>query len=327
LLLQSSRIDEARRECQRLAQDFPDNPRVAVAQATVAYKEKKGKGAEGAEEAFQAYLSTHKGDEEVLVCLSQLHLMQKRDEKAAEVLGQLSKRGRARPHIAKAIIDMHMRQKNPEKAVASLREAMRYWTEDEESEKDLGQILRMAARLGEQTKDRSLVAESFKLYLEHVDGSDTEALCGLIKALATSDPETAEEYAQRLKVPDWVVDPEELELQPIPKVSQYIKVGGGVADEARKPKRKRKPRYPKGFDPANPGPPPDPERWLPKRDRTEQKNKLKKKDKYLARGPQGAMPAEENAFRKTGPSTAHIDLSKDSGSRPKGNQSKRKGKK
>lgn len=64
LLLQSSRIDEARRECQRLAQDFPDNPRVAVAQATVAYKEKKGKGAEGAEEAFQAYLSTHKGDEE-----------------------------------------------------------------------------------------------------------------------------------------------------------------------------------------------------------------------------------------------------------------------
>lgn len=202
------------------------------------------------------------------MCLSQLHLMQKRDEKAAEVLGQLSKRGRARPHIAKAIIDMHMRQKNPEKAVASLREAMRYWTEDEESEKDLGQILRMAARLGEQTKDRSLVAESFKLYLEHVDGSDTEALCGLIKALATSDPETAEEYAQRLKVPDWVVDPEELELQPIPKVSQYIKVGGGVADEARKPKRKRKPRYPKGFDPANPGPPPDPERWLPKRDRT-----------------------------------------------------------
>lgn len=71
-------------------------------------------------------------------------------------------------------------------------------------------------------------------------------------------------------------------------------------------------------------PPETPPRLLA---RTEQKNKLKKKDKYLARGPQGAMPAEENAFRKTGPSTAHIDLSKDSGSRPKGNQSKRKGKK
>ena len=32
---------------------------------------------------------------------------------------------------------------------------------------------------------------------------------------------------------------------------------------------RRKIRYPKGFDPENPGPPPDPERWLPKRERSE----------------------------------------------------------
>jgi len=29
-------------------------------------------------------------------------------------------------------------------------------------------------------------------------------------------------------------------------------------------KRKRKAKLPKGFDPENPGPMPDPERWLPK---------------------------------------------------------------
>ena len=29
-------------------------------------------------------------------------------------------------------------------------------------------------------------------------------------------------------------------------------------------KRNRKIKYPKGFDPVNPGPEPDPERWLPK---------------------------------------------------------------
>ncbi|KAA8533261.1 hypothetical protein F0562_033206 [Nyssa sinensis] len=38
--------------------------------------------------------------------------------------------------------------------------------------------------------------------------------------------------------------------------------------EKTEKKRKRKPRYPKRFDPANPGPPPDPERWLPKRERS-----------------------------------------------------------
>ena len=34
------------------------------------------------------------------------------------------------------------------------------------------------------------------------------------------------------------------------------------AEEAKKKRKKLK--YPKGYDPANPGPPPDPERWLPK---------------------------------------------------------------
>merc|ERR1719382_1432029 len=76
-------------------------------------------------------------------------------------------------------------------------------------------------------------------------------------------------------------------------------------------RKKKKPRYPKGFDPENPGPPPDPERWLPKRERTEFKKKMKKRDRVLLRGPQGAMPADDNAFRKQGPSTAQVEVSKD----------------
>ena len=46
---------------------------------------------------------------------------------------------------------------------------------------------------------------------------------------------------------------------------------GGEA--AAKKRRKRKPQYPKGFDPANPGPPPDPERWLAKWQRSDFKKK------------------------------------------------------
>lgn len=40
-----------------------------------------------------------------------------------------------------------------------------------------------------------------------------------------------------------------------------------------KKKRKRKPRLPKNFDPENPGPKPDPERWLPKWMRSDFKKK------------------------------------------------------
>lgn len=38
--------------------------------------------------------------------------------------------------------------------------------------------------------------------------------------------------------------------------------------EVKARKKKRKPRYPKDFNPKNPGPPPDPERWLPRYERS-----------------------------------------------------------
>jgi len=60
----------------------------------------------------------------------------------------------------------------------------------------------------------------------------------------------------------------------------------------RKKTRKRKVIHPKGFDPANPGPPPDPERWLPLRERSTYRSKKKKQ--VNVRGAQGAanMSAE-----------------------------------
>lgn len=51
-------------------------------------------------------------------------------------------------------------------------------------------------------------------------------------------------------------------------------------------KRKRKPRLPKGFDPENPGPMPDPERWLPKFMQARYKKMARKRGIYL-KGAQG----------------------------------------
>lgn len=183
--------------------------------------------------------------------------------------------------------------------------------------------------------------------MEKIDGSDTEALCGLVQALASSDPERAEQYAQRLKVPSYDhLDGEELEKAAIPKIDKSLKrskeAEKEVAEEKEtegedqkeekaakaKKKRKRKIRYPKNFDPENPGPPPDPERWLPKRERAEFKKRMRKRDKALLRGPQGAMVVDDQAFRKQGPSTAQIEVSsgdpvrggkpRNQGKRPKG---------
>ena len=66
--------------------------------------------------------------------------------------------------------------------------------------------------------------------------------------------------------------------------------GDGSTDKpkARK-KRKKKVILPKGFDPSNPGAAPDPERWLPLRERSTWKGKRKKVN---IRGAQGASSAK-----------------------------------
>jgi signal recognition particle subunit SRP72 len=226
-----------------------------------------------------------------------------------------------------------------------LREAIDFWTnEGSEHEETLASVLHIATRL--DLKDSAFAAEVFQLYLEKIDGTDTEALCGLVQALASSDPEQAQRYAERLQVPSYDhLDAEELEMASIPKIdkSKKIKESEKETDEKKDDgeleqkkagktpkKRKRKTRWPKNFDPENPGPLPDPERWLPKRERTEFKKRMRKRDKALQRGPQGSMPVDDQAFRKQGPSTAQIEVTSDDktrGGKPRNQGKRNQGKK
>merc|ERR1712217_525451 len=241
---------------------------------------------------------------------------------------------RVQPRTAEAIVALHQRQKSPDKAVACLREAIEFWKKADDDE-TLASVLRIAARLALQLNDKSFAAEAFELYLQRVDGHDVEALCGLVQALASTNVQHAEQYSERLQVPSFShLDPEELEAAAVPRIGSNLKKKnekddgeeqGDAKDEKDKPKKKRKRpiRYPEGFDIENPGPPPDPERWLPKRERAEFKKRMRKRDKHLARGPQGSMPVDDNAFRKQGPSTAQVEVSKDS-ARPSRNQGRKK---
>eukprot|EP00439_Symbiodinium_sp_Y106_P075197 s125_g14.t2 len=602
LLLQAQKIDVAKKELDKLCESYPDHPRVALVQAAIAHREKKGKVCE---EILQGYIASHADDQEVVLPLAQLYTHQQKHDLAVEVLAKLPLSSRTQPATVEAIVNLHQRQKSPDKAVACLREAIKYWSSQEEESETLAQVVRIAARLAMQLKDRAFAAEAsdsfasrlfilrmlvlplatgpvkpatpeprmprskklqvesdytqataswiartpsddtlqerrqqrnrivvanritsretiraafkgkslleerwignlddsaadtvlnfvqqilagrevnavcnvagrrgrtvsaiqfqaiihwiakhkgisysecitklvhhpnertiyltrlehyfeefahassygfmtvyeftrfcrafglfqlrpgrfvegdvqflfdlgdegkavdlegfrrvlekesracsawlkldlsslqvadrldlpaqavYQSYLENIDGSDYEALCGLVQALAVTDPERATEYAERLQVPAFDhLDPEDLEAQPIPKVgAMFSQRRRDREDEVDgkpvrvKKKRKRKIRYPKGFDPENPGPPPDPERWLPKRERSEFKKKMRKRDKHLLRGPQGAITTED--FRKQGPSTAQVEVSKDASGPSRRSGRKAKGK-
>ncbi|KAK3443283.1 hypothetical protein EUGRSUZ_B03455 [Eucalyptus grandis] len=146
--------------------------------------------------------------------------------------------------------------------------------------------------------------EAARLYEELVKShGSVEAMAGLITTVARVDIGKAEAYEKKLKPLPGLkgINVESLEKTSGAKQDESS-LRRGLAEaheeskskEKTKKKRKRKPRYPKGFDPAHPGPPPDPERWLPKRERSSYRPKRKDKRAAQVRGSQGAVAREKH---------------------------------
>ena len=96
--------------------------------------------------------------------------------------------------------------------------------------------------------------------------------------------------------------PEKQKERKTTNVTEEMK--GGAEIFIPKVKSKKRIRYPKNFDPANPGPLPDPERWLPKWQRSRFKKMAKKKGIYL-KGAQGDAQMSTDVTGGLGKSTAH----------------------
>lgn len=163
-------------------------------------------------------------------------------------------------------------------------------------------------RAADRVFDRGRQTEALNAYEKLVSGSswvtDEEkqcALAGVVKsAAALGDFAKAEKAATELTTlakQSKALDPDSLEeslpASVVARAAEMEQKLGGKKDKAARQKThpqkrkrvKKKILYPKNFDPQNPGPAPDPERWLPKRERASYKGKRKK---VTVRGTQGA---------------------------------------
>ena len=114
-----------------------------------------------------------------------------------------------------------------------------------------------------------------------VDSGNLSEATRIQARLPTSIPTDDDDLLQRL-IEEAM--PEKRKEQKTRDVVQQTKGGAEIFMPSRK--RKRQVRYPKGFDPKNPGQEPDLERWLPKWQRSRFKKIAKKKGIYL-KGAQG----------------------------------------
>ncbi|KAE8713501.1 hypothetical protein F3Y22_tig00110206pilonHSYRG00009 [Hibiscus syriacus] len=311
LLLHANKMDQARELVSVLPEMFPDSVMPVLLQAAVLVRENK---AGKAEEMLDQFAETFPEKSKIiLLARAQVATAAGHPQIAAESLVKVPDIQHMPATVATLVI-LKERAGDINGAATVFDSAIKWWKSAMTEDNKLSVIMREAAsfklRHGKEE-------EAAHLYEELVKGhGDIEALVGLVTTVARVNIEKAEAYEKQLKPLPGLkgVDVDALEktsgAKPVDGASR-----GGIADaqedgktkEKPKKKRKRKPRYPKGFDPANPGPPPDPERWLPKRERSSYRPKRKDKRAAQVRGSQGAVVRDksESSASATNSSTSN----------------------
>ncbi|KAI0491285.1 hypothetical protein KFK09_025545 [Dendrobium nobile] len=296
LLLQTNKMDQAQELVSALPEMFPDSLTPILLQAAVLVKEKKVSKAE--EILGQFAEKFPEKSKPVLLVRAQISAAAGHLQVAADSLSMIHDI-RHMPATVATIVSLKERINDINGAAAVLDSAVQWWKDAMTEDNKLSVIMPEAASF---KLNHGHEREAFKLYEELVKdhGNNTEALVGLVKTAARTDIGKAESYEKQLRELRGLkgINVEVLEKSCGAKHVEGINAGKVEALEevkkAKSKKRKRKPRYPKGFDPANPGPPPDPERWLPKRERSSYRPKRKDKRGGQVKGSQGAVVREKH---------------------------------
>ncbi|KAI3520463.1 hypothetical protein L1887_09899 [Cichorium endivia] len=322
LLLHSNKIDQARELADALLQMFPTSVTPVLLQASVFVKENK---AGKAEEMLGKYAEKFPEKSKiVLLARAQIAASAGHPQIASESLSKIPDIQHM-PATVATLVSLKERSGDIDGASQVLDSAITYWSNAMTEESQLTVIMQEAAafKLKHGKKE-----EALKLYEKLVKSHQSiEALVGLIETAAYTDVEKAETYEKKLKPLPGLTS---VDVNALEKTSgaKYVENGPHLGDnngtheskskEKAKRKRKRKPKYPKGFDPANPGPAPDPERWLPKRERSSYRPKRKDKRAAQIRGSQGAVAKEGgNSGNVKSSQPSNVKGSSSSASQPK----------
>jgi signal recognition particle subunit SRP72 len=254
----------------------------------------------------------------LLLSLAQIHLSKPQRDLAEviSILGSIPSL-RNKPGVASLLVLLYEHLGDTAAAVKVLDQcASVYANQKQLSEKQKREYVAILKAAGEFKKKYGLheqAAASYKALLK-LNRDDVDSLYNLVLMAAEVDPQQAEEYASRIPPikADSTVSAEALENLPAPTLSAIKRkeereggaeakaakaVKAGDSSAAAKKKKKRKPLLPKNHDPTSK---PDPERWLPKKERSYYRPRRGAKES-VRRGAQGSASA---STRPTATSTS-----------------------
>lgn len=300
--LQTNQLDQCRElvSALRKVHHGPSRELVVLAEVALLNREKK---TTACLELLETQLQKDPESDILLyITLAQLYFSQGEVSKVCSVLHSIPNVARHLGVVA-ALVSLYSNAGNVDRAVEVLDDAVSWWAKLPKSEA-VQHSCRSLMMENAQYKMQHSKPEAAVLVLEKLQAdypSDLKVLAMLISAYSKFDSRKAEELSRSLPTLETTsaVDVDALEQMPSFRHTrrQLLKPESEKPSEKKEfvpkdKKKKRKPKLPKNYDPSVP---PDPERWLPLRERSYFRKGKRKGFLGMGRGTQGATAASASA--------------------------------
>lgn len=288
-----------------MSKNFPESvAETALLMAALHCREKK---IQKAVDVLKEFATSHPEQSLVLsFTLAQLLLAQGHVSQACDTLRSMGDTSYSLG-VTSALVTLYLSMEDKDSAINVLQLAIKWHRKNKSTA--LSTLIHETAKIelknGHPQEAAKLLEE-----LRKENPSDLKTLAQLISAYSQFNPTKAKEVSKQLPPASELtanVDVDTLESTSWTMGAKYIKKGGKSEPSAGKPdsgdrliqkkkKKHKKGKLPKNYDPSVD---PDPERWLPRRERSTYKKKKDKRGAAIGKGTQGAVASADDIGKFT----------------------------
>ncbi|XP_075223088.1 signal recognition particle 72 isoform X2 [Lycorma delicatula] len=293
----NNQVEHCNHLCEKLVKQHPEiASSIALVQATCLARDNKPTGATV---ILNSFAKSHPSTA-LEMKLASVHLLLSEGllNEAVNILSTLNDEDKFKPGIVSALVTLYLAQNNRDTASQVLQQAVEWYRKNKVSSGDLSALWRQAADFHLRGGEPAVAARSLSELLK-LNPDDKKTLAQLIIAYAQFDPSKAKALSKQLATSadlSPVTDVDTLEAanwmmgtKVIKKAVSKVEPSPGTpANELlqkKKKRRKRSGKLPKNYDPNCD---PDPERWLPRHERSQFRKKKDRRNKDVGKGTQGA---------------------------------------
>ncbi|KAM3939854.1 signal recognition particle subunit SRP72 [Leptodactylus fuscus] len=310
LSMYTNQAEQCRKLSSSLQAQNPENLLPVLIQAAQLCREKQHAKAIDLLQEFADQNPDH--SPQIKLTMAQLKLAQGNVTKACMIMKTI-KELEHRPGMVSALVTMHSHDEDIDSAIEVFNQAIGWYQENQPNSSAHLALIREASNFKlKHGRKKEAINDLEQLWKQNP--KDIHTLAQLISAYSLVDANKAKVLSEHLPSSDTMhlkVDVDALENSTGATFirKKAAKVAGELAKlpgqvEIKKKKKKKKGKLPKNYDPKVA---PDPERWLPMRERSYYRGKKKgKKKEQIGKGTQGATSA----------ATAELDASKTASSPP-----------